>query len=666
MTPTSDLHSKLAPQVRALPTGPGVYLFRNAKGDVIYVGKAANLRSRVRSYFGSPRSLEGKTRVLASRIAELEHIVTNTEQEALHLEATLCKRHQPLFNVRLKDDKHYPFLKVDVTEAWPRVYITRRVERDGARYFGPYANARSVRTTLDLVKKLFPWRSCTKQITGTDPRPCLDYYINRCIAPCTSYCTPEEYREVVDNVILFLDGRTDIVLRDLRRQMRAAAEGLDFERAAQIRDQLKAVERVTEEQVTAQVERADIDVFGIAQDGDDAVVQVFFVRGQKMTGRDDFVLAGTKDETPANVLGSFLKQFYESASLIPRLILVPHEIAEHELIQQWLSTTRGSHVEVRVPERGEKRRLVEMAGANAGESLQMQRVKWMADAGKTSAALSELEDALNLSAPPGRIECYDISNIQGSDSVASMVVFIDGQPAPREYRRFKIRTVEGPNDFASMAEVLRRRFTRLAKERQAQRDREPATPEQREIPHEFRIDDISPNAEGVPVEDNGWEETAQAAEDAAVAVRSKEGWEALPDLVIVDGGKGQLSAAHDQLRNLGVDDVPLAGLAKREEELFVVDSRDPIRLDRRSQGLYLVQRIRDEAHRFAITYHRTLRGKRSLSSPLDSVGGIGPKKKKALLRKFGSLKGVRAASVEEIAATPGLTPKLAKAVQAAL
>ncbi len=306
MTPTSDLRSKLAPQVRALPTGPGVYLFRNAKGDVIYVGKAANLRSRVRSYFGSPRSLEGKTRVLASRIAELEHIVTNTEQEALHLEATLCKRHQPLFNVRLKDDKHYPFLKVDVTEAWPRVYITRRVERDGARYFGPYANARSVRTTLDLVKKLFPWRSCTKQITGTDPRPCLDYYINRCIAPCTSYCTPEEYREVVDNVILFLDGRTDIVLRDLRRQMHAAAEGLDFERAAQIRDQLKAVERVTEEQVTAQVERADIDVFGISQDGDDAVVQVFFVRGQKMTGRDDFVLAGTKDETPADVLGSFL------------------------------------------------------------------------------------------------------------------------------------------------------------------------------------------------------------------------------------------------------------------------------------------------------------------------------------------------------------------------
>ena len=283
-TPNADRRTKLNAQVRALPTKPGVYLFRNAQGEVIYVGKAANLRSRVRSYFGSPRSLEGKTRVLASRIIELEHIVTNTEQEALHLEATLCKRHQPFFNVRLKDDKHYPFLKVDVTEAWPRVYITRRVECDGARYFGPYASAKSVRTTLDLVKKLFPWRSCTKTITGTDPRPCLDYYINRCIAPCTSYCTPAEYREVIDQVILFLEGRTDAVVRDLKRQMTSAADELQFERAAQIRDQIEAVERVTESQVTAQVENADIDIFGIEQDGDEAVVQVFFVRGQKMTG----------------------------------------------------------------------------------------------------------------------------------------------------------------------------------------------------------------------------------------------------------------------------------------------------------------------------------------------------------------------------------------------
>ncbi len=672
-----DLRTKLDAQVKALPGKPGVYIFRNARAEVIYVGKASNLRSRVRSYFGSPRSLEGKTRILVGKIAELEHIVTNTEQEALHLEATLCKRHQPFFNVRLKDDKHYPYLKVDVTEAWPRVYITRRVEHDGARYFGPYASAKSVRTTLDLVKKLFPWRSCTKTITGTDPRPCLDYYINRCIAPCTSYCTPEEYQGVVDNVVMFLEGRTEAVVRDLKRQMQAAAEALEFERAAQIRDQLAAVERVTESQVTAQVERADIDIFGIAQDGDEAVVQVFFFRGQKMTGRDHFVLAGTKEERRETVLGSFLKQFYESSPLVPSLILIPHEIEEHDLVQDWLSAKRGSKVEVRTPSRGEKRRLVEMATENAVESLQMLRVKWMADAGKTSAALEELQEALNLPAPPARLECYDISNTQGSNSVASMVVFIDGQPATREYRRFKIKTVEGANDFASMAEVLQRRFKRLARERKEAREQEPETAH-REIPPEIlapvlalRPDEVgSDPAEAALSEGSSPEEgevelraLADEAEATAVHVRSKEGWEAVPDLVIVDGGKGQLSAAHDILRNLGVDDVPLAGLAKREEELFVVDSRDPIRLDRRSQGLYLVQRIRDEAHRFAITYHRNLRGRRSLESPLDSVEGIGPKKKKTLLRKFGSLKGLREASVEEIAATPGLTRKLAEAVK---
>ena len=686
MPTESDVRAKLDAQVKALPDKPGIYIYRNAQAEVIYVGKASNLRSRVRSYFGSPRSLEGKTRVLVGKIAELEHIVTNTEQEALHLEATLCKRHQPFFNVRLKDDKHYPYLKVDVTEAWPRVYITRRVERDGARYFGPYASAKSVRTTLDLVKKLFPWRSCTKAITGSDPRPCLDYYINRCIAPCTSYCTPAEYGEVVNNVVMFLEGRTEAVVRDLKRQMHAAAEGLEFERAAQIRDQLTAVGRVTESQVTAQVERADIDIFGIAQDGDEAVVQVFFVRGQKMTGRDHFVLAGTKEETTESVVGAFLKQFYESSSMIPRLILIPHEIEELELVQAWLSAKRGSQVEVRVPARGEKRRLVAMANDNAAESLQMLRVKWMADAGKTSAALEELEEALNLPSAPGRIECYDISNVQGTNSVASMVVFIDGQPATREYRRFKIKTVQGANDFASMAEVLQRRFKRLAREREEAREHQPDAAEHREIPVEMRrpimsveVDNnegeenvgsvvdpreaVTPAAEQGPAHSQGVEALANAAEAQTAHVRSKEGWEAAPDLVIVDGGKGQLSAAHDILRNLGVDDVPLAGLAKREEELFVVESRDPIRLDRRSQGLYLVQRIRDEAHRFAITYHRNLRGRRSLESPLDSVEGIGPKKKKVLLRKFGSLKGLREASVDEIAATPGLTKKLAEAIK---
>ena len=620
----------LAAQVRAIPKKPGVYLFRNARGEMLYVGKAADLSTRVRSYFGSPRSLEGKTRTLVGHVRDIEYLTTATEQEALHLEATLVKRHQPLYNVRLKDDKHYPYLKIDVDEPWPRVYITRRVERDGARYFGPYASAKSVRTTLNLVKKLFPWRSCTKTITGTDPRPCLDYYIRRCIAPCTGFCSAEEYRTVINQVILFLEGRTDMVLRDLKERMAQAAEQLEFERAALLRDQVKAVERVTEAQVTATTEEATIDVFGLAQDGKEAVAQVFFVRGRKMTGGDHFPLVGTQEESPAVILNSFLKQFYEGATTVPRLLLLPFAVEEQALLTEWLAAKGDGAVEVRVPLRGEKRRLVEMASDNAREALQMLRVKWLADAGKTTAALDELEEALNLGGAPQRIECYDVSNIQGTNAVGSMAVFLNGQPAPREYRRFRIKTVAGADDFASLAEVLGRRFQRLAEVRKAEREQSDS---------------------GGP---DGGERTA--AEGA-------EGWGAVPDLVIVDGGKGQVSAAHDTLRDLGLDDIPLAGLAKREEELFVVDSKEPIRLDRRSQGLYLVQRVRDEAHRFAVTYHRTLRKKRSMQSALDTVPGVGPTRKKALLRKFGSVKAIREAGIEELAATAGMTRRLAAAVK---
>ena len=626
-----DLAARLAAQVRAIPERPGVYLFHNARGDVIYVGKAASLRSRVRSYFGAPHSLLGKTRRLSAAIAEIEYVTTNTAQEALHLEATLCKRHQPLYNVRLKDDKHYPYLKIDVDEPWPRVYITRSVQRDGGRYFGPYANAKSVRTTLDIVKKLFPWRSCTKTITGTDPRPCLDYYIRRCIAPCTSYCTPAEYRAVIDQVIHFLEGRADLVLRDLRARMAAASESLNFEEAARIRDQIRAVERVGESQVIASTREAEIDVFGLAQDGNEAIAQVLFVRGTKMTGGDSFPLTGTSDETPAAVLSSFLKQYYSDAPLAPRLVLTPELPDDAPLLQDWLRAKRGTAVELRAPSRGEKRRLVAMATDNAREALQMQRIKWMADRGKTRVALAELEEALSLPGPPQRIECYDISNIQGTNSVASMVVFHDGQPASREYRRFRIKSVAGANDFASMAEVLERRFKRLARRRRELRE-------------------AADGADG--------EESV-----AASAAAPQEGWEAIPDLLIVDGGKGQLSAAHDVMRNLGMDDVPLAGLAKRHEELFVVDSKEPIRLDRRSQGLYLVQRVRDEAHRFAITYHRNLRAKRGMQSALDVVPGIGPKRRQQLLKRFGSVQAIRDASLEDLAAAPGMTQRVAASIK---
>ena len=639
---------ELRAQVAALPAKPGVYTFRDQSGKVIYVGKAANLRSRVRSYFGSPRSLEGKTRKLAARIAALEIVTTRTEQDALHLEATLVKRHQPLFNVRLKDDKHYPYLKVDVDSPWPRVTITRRVQNDGARYFGPYASAKSVRTSLDLVKKLFPWRSCDKEITGSDPRPCLDYYIRRCIAPCTSYCTPDEYREVIDQTMLFLDGKSSVVVEQLTEAMTDAAKELNFERAAMLRDQLAAVERVTEQQITADTADSELDAFGIAVDGDEAVVQVLFIRGQKMTGSDHFSLAGVQDEPLERVLAAFLRQYYESAVQVPRLVLIPQAIDQPELLAGWLTEKRGGAVEIRRPQRGDKRRLTEMAAENAQEALELQRVRWLADRGRTDAALVELEQALSLPAPPHRVECYDISHNQGDSTVASMVVFLDGRPATREYRRFRIRSIQGPDDFASMAEVMRRRFKRLGEQRQLERAAG------RELPADLAADETDSETEDAAAGDIGGDTGADA------------GWGAIPDLVIVDGGRGQVSAAHDVMRNLAVDDIPLAGLAKREELLFLVDTAEPIRLDRRSQGMYLVQRIRDEAHRFAISYHRRLRSQRASRSPLDRIPGIGPTRKKALLRKFGSLQAIRQASAEEIAATPGLTRRVAEQLKAEL
>jgi excinuclease ABC subunit C len=619
MAPTPP--NQLLDQVRALPARPGVYIFRDPKGNVVYVGKAASLRSRVRSYFGSPHSLEPKTRRLVAQIADIEYVVTANAQEALILEASLVKRQQPFFNVRLKDDKHYPYLKIDTSEPWPRVEITRRVLDDGARYFGPYASAGSVRRSLDLVKKLFPWRSCTKTITGDDPRPCLDYYIHRCIGPCASLCSREEYDDVVRQVTLFLEGRSEEVNQGLRRRMKEASANLEYERAAWLRDQIRAIERTTERQVMGLPERVDMDVFGLAREDQEAAVQVFFVRRGNVIGRDTFDLDGAVDEPDADVLAGFLEQFYQSAAYVPRQVLLPFAVTDQALIRDWLTERRGKGVQVLAPKRGDKRALVQTAIENARESLQMARARWLADSGKAREALEQLQEELNLPSPPQRIECYDISNIQGTAAVGSMVVFLDGRSQPAEYRRFRIKSVEGSDDFAMLQEVLSRRFKRAAKV---------------------------------------IEERAKAGADA------DDSFGAVPDLVIVDGGKGQVSAAHDEMRNLGVGHIPLAGLAKRFEELFVKDVSEPIVLPRTSQALYLVQRIRDEAHRFAITYHRKVRAKKGMRSALDAVPGVGPKRKKALLRKFGSLKAVREAKVEEIAATPGFTRSLAEKVLAGL
>ncbi|MEO8541623.1 MAG: excinuclease ABC subunit UvrC [bacterium] len=633
MAASSTISEKIRKQLAALPARPGVYIMRNAKGEVIYVGKAAKLNNRVRSYFGSPHMMEPKTRALREHIDDFEYIVVGNAGEALILEATLIKRHQPFFNIRLKDDKRYPYLKVDVQNPWPRVYITRRIEKDGARYFGPYASAGSVRATLDLTKKLFPWRSCTKEITGKDARPCLDYYIKRCIAPCTAFCTKEEYDEVIEDVILFLEGKSDDVLRRLREQMNRAADQMEYERAAQVRDQLRSIERTVERQMVSTTRKEDVDVFGIARNGDQACVQVFFVRGTQMIGRDTFVLEGVRDEPDSAVLTNFLLQYYEGAQYIPTLVAIPSDPEDRETIEELLTEKRGALVEVRVPERGEKKRLIELAGENAKEALDMMRVKWMADANKTEQALEQLQEELSLPEIPHRIECYDNSNIQGTNPVASMVVFVDGKPETSQYRRFKVKTVVGADDFASMAEILGRRFKNHARSAALQSVSEDGDGERPQKP--------SPGSEG------------------------SEGW-ALPDLVIIDGGKGQLGAAVQAMREMGVHHIPTVGLAKRFEELFVPDEDEPVILPRGSEALYLVQRVRDEAHRFAITFHRQVRGKSSIQSALDTIPGIGPKRKKALLRKFGSVKQIREAEVEEIASTVGFTRALAEKVKAEL
>jgi excinuclease ABC subunit C len=645
--------SMILQQVRTLPLSPGVYIMRGADGDVIYVGKAKQLRARVRSYFGSSRSLEPKVRALAEQARTIDHVVTRSEAEALLLEATLVKRHQPPYNVRLKDDKHYPYLKIDVQSPWPRVTITRRVEDDGARYFGPYASAGSVRRTLDVVKKLFPWRSCTKTITGTDPRPCLDYYIKRCIAPCTAYCTEEEYAEVIRQTILFLEGRSAEVLTRLREEMAQAAEDLQFERAARVRDQVESIERVTvERRQMATTTPLDADVFALARDGDEACVQVFFTRGTVVADTDSFTLDGTHNADDAEVLGAFLAQFYESATYIPRAILLSGEPADREELATALRERRGGAVELAVPARGERRRLVETAEENARQALAMHRARWLADRDKTEQALSLLEEELDLPARPRRIECYDISTIQGTNTVASMVVFEDGLPTPQQYRRFRIRTVTGQDDFASMHEVLERRFRHLATGRPSR-----AAPTGGAALDGAALDEAAPAAPAL-------DETVPAAE--AKAPREPSPWDAVPDLVIIDGGKGQLGAALDVLRDYGLGAIPVCGLAKREEELFVADLAEPIVLPRTSEALYLVQRVRDEAHRFAITYHRSLRGRAQTRSVLDAITGIGPKRKRALLRRFGSVRGIREASVEEVAATVGFTRRLAETVKRSL
>lgn len=625
-------------RLEATPERPGVYLMKDVRGTVLYVGKASVLRNRLRTYFGSPSTQANKTRRMMGHVHDFEYIVTGTEAEALILENTLIKRYKPRYNARLKDDKTYPYLKIDLNDDFPRVYITRRVAKDGARYFGPFATANTVRKSMDLVKRLFPYRSCTKTITGSDPRPCLEYYINRCVAPCTGYASREDYAQVIDQVIMFMEGDTEAVTQDLEENMAQAAERLEFERAAVLRDRIKAVERVAEERrikVDSGPEadrnhpwQAGMDVIALAQGSAEAWVEVFFIRKGKLIGREHFFMEGAQDDTPGVVIGQFIKQFYGSALTIPPRIVTQHPVEDRELVTEWLRGLRGGAVRLVWPQRGVNKQLVETVADNARQGLAQHRIKWLNNQDIIQQATEELEEELSLPLPLNRMECYDISHIQGSNTVASMAVFEEGQPKRSQYRRFKIKTVEGVDDFDSMREVLRRRFKRLAAARQSSGD-------------------------------NHAGETGEIVAGDAARRPAHDGWAAIPDLVLIDGGKGQLSAALEVMLELGLDDIPLASLAKENEWLFVPHTPEPIILPRDSQALYLVQRIRDEAHRFAITYHRNLRSKGSLGSPLDLVSGIGPKRKRMLMRRFGSLKGIKEAAVDEIAAVPGMTRSLA-------
>ncbi|MHB0859112.1 MAG: excinuclease ABC subunit UvrC [Anaerolineae bacterium] len=600
------VNERIKARLAALPTKPGVYLMRDVNNRVIYVGKAVVLRNRVRSYFQAA-AYPPKTERLVAEVDDLEWIVTESELEALILESELIKRYSPRYNVRLKDDKRYPYIKVTWQEDFPRFYVVRQMQRDGARYFGPFTSSQAVYQTLEVVRRLFPYRTCNREITGNDRRPCLYYHIKRCPGPCIGAINREDYRAIVDRACLFLEGKQDEIVDRLRDEMEEAAENLRFERAAELRDQVSAITTIIERQRIVSGHLHDHDFVAFARDNGQACVQVFFVRAGRLIGREYYVLSGTQDESDLEVMTSFVKQFYDEAAYVPPEILLQNNLDELPLIEAWLRQKRGSRVALKVPRRGNKHDLIRMAAENAAETLVRLRAEWEADTNKHVEALGELQQALGLREPPSRIECYDISNIQGTATTGSMVVFVQGVASKQDYRRFRIRSVQGPDDYASMAEVLRRRFAR-----------------------------------------------AQDS-DSKRSVDGKENrWAIMPDLVIVDGGKGQLSAAREAMTAVGVAHIPTAGLAKQNEELFVPNRSDPIILPRDSQGLYLIQRIRDEAHRFAVSYHRKLRSEQGMRSLLDEIPGIGPRRRNALLQAFGSLDGIRQATLEELQAVPGM------------
>ncbi len=614
-------------RMSAIPLLPGCYLFRDAKSTVLYVGKAKLLRNRVRSYFGRPDRLPWKTRSMVDNAATLEYIITDTEIEALVLESNLIKHHRPRYNVVLRDDKSFLYLKITLNEAFPRVLTTRRILDDGARYYGPYTSAYSLRDTMNLLNRLFPYRSCALNLEKEYDRPCLDFHIKRCAGPCIRAVDQQEYGAIIQHVTRFLEGRPGDVLRNLRGDMQAAAEALEFERAAVMRDRIRAVERVLERQKITNIRQGDIDVIGLAREEDEACVQVFSIRGGHLLGRENFILEHAADEEDRDVVRDFLQQFYGRSMQVPQSVFLPVGIRGAELLRAWLRERRGGSVTLNVPKIGEKRRLVDLAGNNARQGLQDHRLRHQDSQQRAQVALTELAEVLDLDGPPTRIECYDISNIQGAYTVGAMAVFVAGLPSTGDYRRFRIRSVTGPNDYASLQEMLTRRLARLSEQRA---EAETGT-------HE---------AAGGPAE----------GDDA-------NSWGIKPDLLVIDGGKGQLNAVLEVLANLALHDIPVLGLAKQREEIFLPGAARPLTLGERSEARKLLQRLRDEAHRFAVTYHRTLRTKHSIGSLLDGVPGIGTKRKLALLQHFGSVDAIREAPVEALASAPKMNRSVAEKVK---
>lgn len=621
MTMTDKIQQKLA----HLPGKPGAYMMKDEHGEVIYVGKAASLKSRVRSYFQKGQTHLPKVAIMVGHIADIDWIVTDSEVEALMLECNLIKKYRPHYNVRLRDDKHYPYLCVTTSEPFPRVIITRRSKQDGNRYFGPYTDSSSLRESLRLIRRIFRIRSCSKKLTGVEKdRPCLNLHLGQCDSPCSRAVTPEQYGEMVRDTCLFLEGRQDSIARRIESAMDEASESLEFERAAKLRDQLLSIRKLTERQKMINTDDIDQDIISLLTENGSTCVQLLFIRSGRLIGQKQFFLEGViaEEDSPETSLSEFIKQYYRDAAYVPKEILVSHKPEEWTVLEDWLTLKRGNRVDIHYPQRGEKKRLIEMAQENA-QILAAQRQD---EESRNRDNLLDLAAAIDMETPPHRIEAYDISNLQGTETVASMVVFEGGVPVKNEYRRFKIRTVEGPNDYASMKEAIRRRFT--------------------------------------------------AASDNPKFAK-------LPDLVVIDGGKGQLSAAlegHEEASG-GVDDgksgerapvtdheprITFISLAKQFEEVFLPALSDPIVLPRNAPALRLLQRIRDEAHRFALSYHHKLRSKTATKSVLDSIPGIGNERRKALIKKFGSLAGVKAASLEELVAAPGMNRKTAEAVYEAL